>query len=407
MLGRIVLVSALVVVIAARCGLSRANADEPASGPFDYAFAGARAALRANGTPAQPTGAEPATGTGTDSAAGTEGEPGPTIGTGRRAAAIGLAIVPGVIARGLGSAVARRPETSRRLLILGALGVGAATIGGFPLLATYGSGKLIVPGVHLAVGGAGLITASWWSDIWSAAGGDRLGGHARALPELAVELGVTWHHDAYLGERGLLAPAVELRRGRRAARFSGLLAVDGSAFGGRVEGEVRPWSRAPLDGPSAAPARHTGSALAIRAAVQYHAERGQGFSLATGELAVRGRLELGRIDPHLRGSFLELEEGLGLELVTYDAGPLEGSTLLLSRIEWGVYLPAGRGEVSVFYDHRRDHMAGGVLAGPAAGFFGSIGLAAELVAARGWLLRARGEVGSAVLSTIVLRRELR
>ena len=95
------------------------------------------------------------------------------------------------------------------------------------------------------------------------------------------------------------------------------------------------------------------------------------------------------------------------ELVTYDAGPLDGGVLLLSRIEWGVYLPGGRGEVSVFYDHRRDHMGGGFPAGPAAGFFGSIGVAAELVAARGWVVLARGEVGSAVLSTVVLRRELR
>ncbi len=287
---------------------------------------------------------------------------------------------------------------------MGGVGLASALVGGLPLYATYGSGKVVVPGVHLAVGGTGLIMASWWTDIWSAAGGDRLGGRPRALPGLAVELAALWQHDAYVGERALLAPAVEARRGRWAGRASGLIAVDGGLIGGRVDVEARPWAAlTPL-----APARHTGSALAVRGALQLHGEDDQGFTLATGELSVRGRLALARLDPRLAGSFVELDEGLGLEVARYHAaGHTDVGAILLSRFAWGVYLPGGRGEVSVFYDHRRDHLAGGFPAGPAAGFFGSVGATADVVVARGWVALAQLEVGSATITTLGLRREVR
>ena len=292
------------------------------------------------------------------------------------------------------------------MLALGSIGVGAALLGGLPLYATYGSGKLIVPGAHLTVGGAGLIMASWWSDIYAAAGGDRLGGRPRTLPALAVELGTTWQHSAYLGERLLLAPAAELRRGRWAARAAGLLATDGSAVGARVDVETRAWSIAPAAAPTIAASRHTGSAIAFRAALHYHGEPDQHFALVTGELTVRGRLDLARLDPHVGGTFVELEEGLGLQLTRYDAGSADVGTILLSRFAWGLYLPGGRGELGVFYDHRRDQMAGGFRAGPAAGFFGSIGATAEVVLASPWTGFAQVEVGTDWVTTVALRREL-
>lgn len=322
------------------------------------------------------------------------------ISTARRAAAIGLAVFPGVVARGLGSHVAARPRTRTRLLQLGGVGAAAFVVGGAPILATYGSGKVIVPGVHLAVAGAGVVVGSWLTDIYAAAGGDRLGGRARSLPPHAVELTTTWQRDDYLGDRAFVAPAADLRGGAWLGRAAGLFALDGSAYGGRLDAELRPWAVRPADAP------HTGSSIGLRGALQYHAEPDQGFALGTGEVAVRARLDLGDVDRGLRGTFLDLDEGLGLELVDYDHAGGEVNTILLSRVAWGVYLPRGGGEVSAFYDHRRDHLAGGLSAGRAAGFFGSVGLDAEVAVAAAWRVLARVELGSSLLTTIGLRREV-
>ncbi len=326
----------------------------------------------------------------------------PAVGPARRAAAIGLALVPGVATRGLGSYVARQPHATRRLLWLGGIGLGALIVGGVPIAATYGSPRLIVPGVHLVVGGTGLILGSWFGDIWVAAGGDRLRGRSRALPDLAIELRGRWQHHAYVGDRLLLQPALDLRRGPWAARAAALGATDGSAWGGRLDGEVRPWRRGAIGAP-----HHTGTHVAVRAAVEVHHERDEAFALTTGELAVRGRLDLAELAPPLAGTFVELEEGLGLELASYDAAGTDVNTVLLSRAAWGVYLPCGRGELQAFYDHRRDHLAGGFPAGRAAGFFGSLGASAEVMLAPGWTALAVVEVGASRLVTIGLRRELR
>ncbi|HVV82650.1 MAG TPA: hypothetical protein VHE35_06200, partial [Kofleriaceae bacterium] len=133
----------------------------------------------------------------------------------------------------------------------------------------------------------------------------------------------------------------------------------------------------------------------------------QGFALAIGELAARGRLDLASLDAAVAGTFVELDEGLGLELTDYAHAGTDVAALLLSRFAWGVYLPGARGEVSVFYDHRRDQLAGGFPAGRAAGFLGSIGATAEVVVARGWVAAAQLEVGTSWLTTVAIRREIR
>lgn len=391
MLARVALVCVLF-------GATSANADPDAAPAAPVAPDAATAVPDAANTAAAANTATNAAPT-TDTTATTT-----TISPARRAAAIGGAIFPGVVARGLGSHVAQRPRTRNRLLQLGGVGLGAVVVGGAPILATYGSGKVIVPGVHLAVAGAGIFVGSWLTDIYTAAGGDRLGGRARSLPPLAVELTTMWQRDDYLGDRAFVAPAADLRSGAWLGRAAGLFALDGSAYGGRLDVELRPWAVRPPDASPAAP--HTGSSLGIRSALQYHAEPDQGFALATGEIAVRARLDLGDVDRGMRGTFLDLDEGLGLELVDYDHAGVEVNTILLSRVAWGMYLPRGSGEVSAFYDHRRDHLAGGLSAGRAAGFFGSVGVDAELAVASPWRVLARVELGSSLLTTIGLRREV-
>ena len=88
-------------------------------------------------------------------------------------------------------------------------------------------------------------------------------------------------------------------------------------------------------------------------------------------------------------------------------GDADLAGVLISRFAGGVYLPCARGEVLVFYDHRRDTLAGGLPAGRAAGFFGSVGATAEVVVTPAWTATAALELGSARLVTIGVRRGLR
>lgn len=320
----------------------------------------------------------------------------PPISTARRAAAIAAASLPGLVVPGLGARVIHEPRAANRLLALRAVGVGLMVVGGVPLAITYGSAKLVVPGVHLVVAGSGLFLGGWWADVYTAAGGGEDPTRWRAPLELGAT--ATWWRDAYHGDRALGGVDVRGRLGRwsGAAWLAG--AHDGSALIGRVDGAARLWDRAQRR------AAHTGTALDVRAAVDVTRERDDRLTLATGELALRGRLILSELDRALTGSFLDLELGAGLVLADYRAGDTDTTATLLARFAWGVFLPCDRGEVSVFYDHRRDSRAGGLAADRAAGFFGSIGADAELALDATWTVAATVEIGSAWVSTLGVRR---
>ncbi|MBK9036105.1 MAG: hypothetical protein IPL61_33495 [Myxococcales bacterium] len=320
----------------------------------------------------------------------------PALSAGRRAAAVGLAVVPGVIVPGLGTYVAREPRAARRVLATRAVGLGLMLVGGVPLAATYGSGKLIVPSVHLVTAGVGVFLGGWWADIAAAAGGRR--GGPRALPAVEVGVDSTWLRDGYHGDRALVGVSGRARAGRWSAAARTAAAADGTLVVARLDGAARTWGRTT--------ARHTGTAIDVRTALELARARDERTTTATGELAVHGRLAADLLDPALAGSFLDLDAGLGLELVDYRAGDRDLSGVLISRFAWGVYLPCARGEVAAFYDHRRDTLAGGLAAGRAAGFFGSVGVTAEVVVDGVWTVAASAEVGNAWVNTIGLRRGL-
>jgi hypothetical protein len=313
-----------------------------------------------------------------------------------RPVAVAAAVVPGVAARGLGSYLAGDPAAARATLTTGGAGLGLMLLGGLPLLVTYGSGKLVVPGVHLAVVGAGLFVGSWWSDVFAAAGGARLEGRPRAVPPLEVGASATWLREAYRGDRALVGATVRGWRGRWRGAATIRVADDRALTLGRLDGGAV--VRGARGG--------TGSAVVVRGALAGEWRGAADARVATGELAARGRLAFADLAAGLAGSFLEVEAGLGLELVDYPEGEADLLGLLLARFAWGVYLPDGRGEVALTYDHRRDHLAGGLVAGRAAGFFGSLGLSGE-VALGGWTATADVEVGSAWVTTVGVRRRLR
>lgn len=320
----------------------------------------------------------------------------PAVTPGRRAAAIALAAIPGVVVPGLGARVVGERRAARRLLALRATGLGLMVVGGVPLLVTYGSAKLVVPGVHLAVAGSGLFLVGWWADIYAAADGG--GGAPRRRAPIELSADATWIDDAYHGARDLIGVGGRAHRGRwtLAARVAG--AHDGALAQARVDAGARVWRP---------DARATGTGVDVRAAVDAIRDGDDGLVTVTGELAARGRLHLADLDRALAGSFLELDAGLGLQAVDYRAGDADLAGVLISRFAGGVYLPCARGEVAVFYDHRRDTLAGGLPAGRAAGFFGSVGATAEVAISPAWTATAAVEFGSARLATLGVRRGLR
>lgn len=314
----------------------------------------------------------------------------------RRALAIVAAIVPGVVARGLGSYLVHEASSARRLALTGAIGTAAMIVGGIPVGVTGGHPLTIVPGVPLVVGGAGLVLSSWLSDVWVAAGGTRTAGAPRVPTPWSIEVGSTYVRDAFR-RRLLGVGAARVVLGRVELGAGGLVHAGGAAVGGELEARVRilgaPWTGAVVD---------DGTRVTLRTAARARSDDDDQVDVATAEIEAIVRVDLRRLARALDGSFLEMSSGLGVERVTYAGGSADLSSLLLGRFAWGAYL-GRRGEATLFYDHRRDQLAGGIAAGRAAGFVGSVGASVDVRVLGAWAARAELEIGSAWVSTLALR----
>jgi hypothetical protein len=329
-----------------------------------------------------------------------EGPTGPveksTLSTSERALAITAAVVPGFIARGIGSYVAEKPRVAKRLAITGAIGLGAMVIGGLPVGLTAGNPYTVVPGVPLVVAGAGLFMGTWFSDIWVAAGGDRVHSTARAPTPWSLELGTTFVSDP-LRDRSLVRAMGRYVLGRVELGAGGYVDVGGNEIAGLLETRVRI-----LGAPSTGAPIADGTRLELRAAVRGRNDDDDRLSVFTGEAEAILRVDFRRLARELDATFVELSSGLGFDYVRYRADVTDLGSLLLGRFAWGLYL-GRRGETTVFYDHRRDLLAGGIPAGRAAGFVGSIGANLDLRLFGHWAARAELEYGSAYVGALSLR----
>jgi hypothetical protein len=350
-------------------------------------------------TPAKVPGEEVAGGeVASGGAAGTDARepPVPSVSAGRRAAAVAVAIVPGVLLRGAGSWIVGERRAAKRLAATGALGLAALVAGGAPIAATGSSPYTIWSGVPLVVGGTGLLVSSWMADIWVAAGGRRGVPRPRAAPPWSVDLATTWLHDAYR-ERALAGAAGHVDLGRLGLDGSGYLDAGGASRSGQVGARWR------LLGPDASGlAIADGSRLVVRAAVRRDRDDDDRVGTTTAETELAGRLDLARLDPAALGSFLELSLGAGIVRTAYPMDRHDLDAILLAGFAWGAYL-GDRGEVRLFYDHRRDGLAGGLAASRAAGFLGSVGASVELRVTGPWAACGQVQVGNAWVSTLGLR----
>lgn len=319
------------------------------------------------------------------------------VSAGRRAAAIAAAIVPGVLVHGAGAFVLGERRPAKRLLAVEGVGLAALAIGGALVQGSRGNPYTIEPGVPLAVVGGGLFLQSWFEDIWVAAGGPRVAGEARALPPWSIELGTTLQQDAYR-HRGYGRLAATVSFGRTTLATTGWLDAENRARIGELEARYTIAGAPPRGGD---PALADSSRVIARAAVRGKRDDDDRVTTAVAEAELIARLELRHLEPSLRGTFAELSTGIGVDRVGYTNGAHDLDSLLLGRFAWGVFL-GGRGEATIFYDHRRDGLAGGFAAWRASGFLGSFGANAEVAVGGPWAARAELQVGNAWVGTLAL-----
>jgi hypothetical protein len=331
----------------------------------------------------------------------------------RRAAAIGLAIVPGVLVHGIGAWTVREKHAAKVIASGEAIGISVAALSGLLVGGSGGNKYTVFPGVPLVVGGAGLFMQSWFTDIYVAAGGTWIAERPRATAPWSVEVGTSWLHDAYR-ERALLRAGGRLELGAllpssvgQSGAESVLSRID---IGGDVlvdaggdallgEGDLRVRI---LGARASGEQVDDNSRLGVRIGTRYHRDDADRTTQWTPELAIDGRLDLERIDRMFRGSFAELGVGIGLIHVTYgDDVASEWSSELLARFAWGAYL-GKRGEAQLFYEHARDGLVGGIAAWRAAGFVGSVGGAIDVRVHGPWAVRAQLDIGNAWLTTLAI-----
>lgn len=314
------------------------------------------------------------------------------VSTKRRAAAIALAVFPGVLVRGTGSYLVKDKPTAKRLLVTAGIGVGAMAVGGLAAGGTGGNPYFVWPFVPVLLAGTGLFVQSWFADIYRAAGVDT--GRPRARVPWVLEAGTTFVHDAYR-DRALWRGSVRRTHGRLELAGTGYFHRDYKAV------DVDAIARI-LGAPSTGEVVEDGSWLGVRATGRWRKDEEDAVRVLTAEIEVMGRLDLDHISPTLHGSFAEVTTGVGIERATLAGTAHETGGLLLGRFAWGYYL-CERGELKLFYDHRRDSLAGGIAAGRAAGFVGSAGGAVDLRVWGRWAARAELEFGSAWVGTLAVR----
>lgn len=311
------------------------------------------------------------------------------------------ALVPGAVAHGAGHWIGGDRRTAGKLLRLEGLGLGLMVAGGLPLALTGASRRLALPTIPLILSGGGVLLLGWAADVYGAAGGPRIAGAPRlALPGLEARLGYLYVHDPQFAYRSFAQAGARLRRGAWHGDGDVAVALDDDSQRARLLAGRR------LHGPrhaSAGPQAADGTWLDVSAALMVHRHGTEGFTVVTGEVVAAGRYDLARLGPSLRGAFAELQLGLGLELSLYQEDATDVTDLLLGGFGFGMYLgaPAGtHGEVRVFYDHRRDDLAGGLaVSGGGNGFLGSFGVDGFVAWGPRWGVRFRAEAGSAYLGS--------
>lgn len=321
----------------------------------------------------------------------------------RRPAAIAAAVVPGLLVHGAGHFVACERKTATKLLLMEGVGLGLAVAGGVPLVMSGASRYVAAPGTVLFVSGLGMAAISWAADLYGAAGGNRIGGRPRlSLPRIEAELGYAYVHDVQFDYTSFTVAGAHLRWQKWRVSPAVWMALDDDHQ--RWRGEVAYRAFGPRDSPRFA---RDGGYLEVVGAASHHRLAGEAFSVTSGELSTSARRDLAGLGPSLAGTFANLGLGLQVERVAYSNLDADLAIQLLMRVGFGIYLGGPghhHGEVEVYYDHRRDELAGGYGVSHTAGWIGHVGVGGSFSPDGNWGLTGMLELGSAAVIHLGVRR---
>jgi hypothetical protein len=286
--------------------------------------------------------------------------------TNRRALAIAAALVPGIVVHGAGHWVLCDDRGALRLLEIEGIGLGVGGLAGAGLGLTGASRYFVAPLAIGALGGGALFLLSWLADVYAVAVPDEAKGRAPTWsPRLTLEAGARYVYDPQFAYRAILTHSFHLD--------ADVLWVE-PRYDVAVDAKNRRYSLLVgrrLLGPRAGSHVSSGTHLDVSAGVTDHAYGDDGFSMTIAEVSLRGRLDLDRVNPSLRGSFVEGQLGYARQWSRFVGFPDDSTDELLARAAFGVYWGYARGESYFAYDHRRDTFAGGLrMGGRPAGYLG-------------------------------------
>lgn len=263
----------------------------------------------------------------------------------------------------------------------------------------------MAPAITLTVAGFGLFVTSFAADLYGTSGASRIAGDPeRERPAWETELGVLRVHNPWFDFDWLVAQRVAANLGRFRVLAALETATDASFARYQLGTSLRAF------GPRLGFVSRDGSFFDLNFALTEQRYVVAGFVTDTGEMLLTGRLDLERVGPTLRGSFVELSAGTALARTRYEIDglkvPADVESLLLGRLAFGAYLGRAlhRGsEAMLYYDHRHDDYAAGTkVPGLGSGTIGHFGLSGRYYWSRHLGVGAAVEVGSAYVAGLSL-----
>jgi hypothetical protein len=333
----------------------------------------------------------------------TEGEQQPPS-TGQRALATGASVVPGVLVHGMGHYVAGESTTGTRLLIAEGAGFGLILGGGSVIIATGASRYVTGPAAATVMLGVGLFGTSFFADVYGSASPDpgAANGRARPPPWMETDLGYRHIGDPIFEYEHFLVERVSMMTGPLRLTPSAWISTDWDNARYRVEGAYRVLGATPSADRRPVTNDHLDAVLGL-VQHRYVTER---FKRSTMELAVDTRFDLGHVGRTLSGAFVEAGVGYAFGRIDYDIEgievPADFDDLLLGRLGFGAVfrgMAKPGSEARIYYDHRHDDFAGGLLLeGIPSGVAGHFGAEARWFFTPRVGLAAQAEVGSAFVA---------
>lgn len=294
-----------------------------------------------------------------------------------RGVAATVAVVPGAVLHGSGHYALGHKNTALALLIGEGVGL-ALTLSGYGTLRATGNSRYVAgPAVAATVFGAGLLLATFGADLYGtlATDGDAVDAIPRAPARFESELGYRYVADPHFSYGHFMVQSLTLRQSHFRLTPSAWFATNASNVRYRVEAAYR------IIGLDPGEPGKRGDHVDVVLGGLHQRYVPESFQRSGVEVAIDARFDLAHLGDTLRGSFIDVALGYGVASVSYDirgiAVPADRDDLLLATVGLGVVLrgrAAPGSEARLYYDHRHDDYAAGLLTpGRISGVFGKFG----------------------------------